>query len=138
MNPILQSTSVLVALIRVRCVIVRCGIYILTICLHFCFICFSPLILFSHFSVDHDDQVQLLQSKIIELESEKRDFGSQRAKMKSFMLQSEAEKVRLQSELEEIRRQLAVMDMNSKSDLEEEKRKYFDHIASLERLLDGW
>lgn len=84
---------------------------------------------------DHEDQVQQLQHRILELEAEKKEFGSQRAKMKSLMLQNEAEKVRLQSELDELRRKLAVMDLNSKSDLEEEKRKCFEQIASLEHLL---
>ncbi|XP_034256321.1 rab GTPase-binding effector protein 1 isoform X2 [Thrips palmi] len=84
---------------------------------------------------DHDDRVLQLQQRILELETEKKDFGSQRAKMKSLMLQTEAEKVRLQSEMDELRRKLAVMDLNSKSDLEEEKRKCFEQIASLEHLL---
>lgn len=37
----------------------------------------------------HDDQVRQLQNKILELEAEKKEFGSQRAKMKSLMLQNE-------------------------------------------------
>lgn len=117
---------------------------------------------------DHNDQVQQLQLRILELETEKKEFGSQRAKMKSLMLQTEgiiscvclgdlknkyvclifltllyylpiiaAEKVRLQSEMDELRRKLAVMDLNCKNDLEEEKRKCFEQIASLEHLLHG-
>ena len=84
---------------------------------------------------DHQLEVQLLRDKINELETEKKDFGVQRAKMKSLMLQTEGEKVRLQSELEELRRQLAVMDLNSKNHIEEEKRKFDEQITSLEQLL---
>ncbi|XP_026280859.1 rab GTPase-binding effector protein 1 isoform X1 [Frankliniella occidentalis] len=86
-------------------------------------------------SGDHSDILQQLQSKISELETEKKEFGSQRAKMRTLILQNEAEKVRLHSEVEELRRQLAVTDLNSKNYLEEEKRKCFEQIASLERLL---
>lgn len=135
---------------------------------------------FSPSVIDHQTQVQQLHDKIIELETEKKEFGVQRAKMKSLMLQNEgkccdlfikmytsnlkiffydtyillwlcitcmiltfeyflylAEKVRLQSELEELRRQLAVMDLNSKNYVEEEKRKFDEQIASLEHLLHG-
>jgi hypothetical protein len=38
---------------------------------------------------DHQLEVQLLRDKINELETEKKDFGVQRAKMKSLMLQTE-------------------------------------------------
>lgn len=84
---------------------------------------------------DRNDQMLQLHSKITELETEKKEFGSQRAKMKSLMLQNEAEKIRLQSEVEELRRQLAVTDLNSKNCIEEEKRRCSEQIASLERLL---
>ncbi|KAK3910493.1 Rab GTPase-binding effector protein 1 [Frankliniella fusca] len=85
-------------------------------------------------AADQSD-LQQLQNKIVELELEKKEFGSQRAKMRTLILQNEAEKERLHSEVEELRRQLAVTDLNSKNHLEEEKRKCFEQIASLERLL---
>lgn len=86
-----------------------------------------------------------------EKETIREQFDSQRAKMKELFLQKEDELVRksnensklleeirqLKVELDEAKSQLVVADLTLESNLEVEKRKAEEEIASLQQIVHG-
>ncbi|XP_069703128.1 rab GTPase-binding effector protein 1 isoform X2 [Periplaneta americana] len=102
---------------------------------------------------DLNVKIQALLEKIEKLEEEKQqireEFGHQRAKMKELYLQKEEELKRgateqnrlltdvkkLSSELDEAKSQLVVAGFRMESDLQDEKRKCQEEIASLQQIV---
>ncbi|XP_044730505.1 rab GTPase-binding effector protein 1 [Chrysoperla carnea] len=102
--------------------------------------------------VDYTQKINMLTEQIHQLENEKKtiseEFNVQRAKMKELFLQKEAELKqnaaeklalreevkKIQTELNETRSQLCVADLRLESDLEVEKRKAQEEIATLQQL----
>ncbi|PNF33967.1 hypothetical protein B7P43_G04659 [Cryptotermes secundus] len=102
---------------------------------------------------DLNSEVQGLLRRIEKLEDEKQqireEFGHQRAKMKELYLQKEeelkrgaveqsrllADVKRLSSELDEAKSQLVVAGFRMESDLQDEKRKCHEEIASLQQIV---
>jgi len=103
--------------------------------------------------VDLNSKVQSLLERIEKLEAEKQqireEFGHQRAKMKELYLQKEeelkrgaveqnqllADVKRLTLELDEAKSQLVVAGFRMESDLQDEKRKCQEEIASLQQIV---
>ncbi|XP_021941502.1 rab GTPase-binding effector protein 1 [Zootermopsis nevadensis] len=102
---------------------------------------------------DLNSRVKGLLERIEKLENEKQqireEFGHQRAKMKELYLQKEeelkrgaadqncllADVKRLSSELDEAKSQLVVAGFRMESDLQDEKRKCQEEIASLQQIV---
>lgn len=102
---------------------------------------------------DLNSKVQSLLERIEKLEAEKQqireEFGHQRAKMKELYLQKEeelkrgfaeqnqllADVKRLSLELDEAKSQLVVAGFRMESDLQDEKRKCQEEIASLQQIV---
>ncbi|PSN56497.1 hypothetical protein C0J52_08449, partial [Blattella germanica] len=95
---------------------------------------------------DISTEIQKLVETVGKLEEEKQkireEFGHQRAKMKELYLQKEAEQnrllvevQRLSSELDEAKSQLVVAGFRLESDLQDEKRKCQEEIASLQQIV---
>ncbi|KAJ9574302.1 hypothetical protein L9F63_026050, partial [Diploptera punctata] len=96
--------------------------------------------------IDLNTKVQTLLERIEKLEGEKEhireEFGHQRAKMKELYLQKEvlsdeviSEVKKLSSELDEAKSQLVVAGFRLESDLQDEKRKCQEEIASLQQIV---
>ncbi|KAJ8676549.1 hypothetical protein QAD02_012336 [Eretmocerus hayati] len=102
-----------------------------------------------------DSDTVTMSEKLEKLEEEKRqiqaEFDFQRAKLKELFLQKEEdaqkqmdenmklqeENLKLQNELGEVKSQLLIVDLKTQNDIDLEKRKAEDEIASLQQIINS-